>query len=98
MHRCEEERYDFDLFITKNSLTIALFESIMAKMDKMTNEEKSKFKLPSDLGSKSPSIFRKIIRKIYDKERGEEVILALQNSPSIAVPIVLKRLKQKDKE
>jgi paired amphipathic helix protein Sin3a len=98
MHRCEEERYDFDLFITKNSLTIALFESIMAKMDKMTNEEKSKFKLPSDLGSKSPSIFRKIIRKIYDKERGEEVILALQNSPSIAVPIVLKRLKQKDEE
>ncbi|ORY32344.1 hypothetical protein LY90DRAFT_673524 [Neocallimastix californiae] len=98
MHRCEEERYDFDLFITKNSLTIALFESIMAKMDKMTSEEKSKFKLPPDLGSKSPSIFRKIIKKIYDKERGEEVLLALQNSPALAVPVVLKRLKQKDEE
>lgn len=98
MHRCEEERYDFDLFITKNSLTIALLESIMAKMDSMTNDEKTKFKLPPDLGSKSPSIFRKIIRKVYDKERGEEVILALQNSPAIAVPVVLKRLKQKDEE
>jgi len=98
MHRCEDERYDFDLYITNNLLTIALLESIMAKMDKMTNDEKSKFKLPPDLGSKSPSIYQKMVKKIYDKERGEEVILALQNSPAIAVPVVLKRLKQKNEE
>jgi len=98
MHRCEDERYDFDYYITNNLLAIALLESINAKINKMSNEEKSKFKLPPDLGSKSPSIYQKIVKKIYDKERGEEVILALQNSPAIAVPIVLKRLKQKNEE
>jgi len=67
-------------------------------MDKMTNDEKSKFKLPPDLGSPSPSIYKKIVKIIYDKERGEEVILALQNNPAVAVPVVLKRLKQKNEE
>jgi len=98
MHRCEDERYDFDFYITNNLLTIALLESIVARMDKMTNDEKSKFKLPPDLGSPSPSIYKKIVKIIYDKERGEEVILALQNNPAVAVPVVLKRLKQKNEE
>ncbi|OUM63675.1 hypothetical protein PIROE2DRAFT_43232, partial [Piromyces sp. E2] len=69
MHRCEDERYDFDYYITNNLLAIALLESINARINKMTNEEKSKFKLPPDLGSKSPSIYQKIVKKIYDRER-----------------------------
>jgi paired amphipathic helix protein Sin3a len=39
-----------------------------------------------------------VIKKIYDNERGLEVIEALHNNPAIAVPVVLKRLKQKDEE
>jgi paired amphipathic helix protein Sin3a len=39
-----------------------------------------------------------VIKKVYDNERGLEVIEALHNNPAIAVPIVLKRLKQKDEE
>lgn len=39
-----------------------------------------------------------MIKKIYDRERGLEVIEAVFNNPAIALPIVMKRLKQKDEE
>ena len=49
-------------------------------------------------GHTSVTIYKKVIRKVYDKDRGFEIIDALHETPSIAVPIVLKRLKQKDEE
>jgi paired amphipathic helix protein Sin3a len=46
----------------------------------------------------STSIFQRMIKKVYDRERGLEVIEAVFNNPAIALPIVMKRLKQKDEE
>jgi paired amphipathic helix protein Sin3a len=43
-------------------------------------------------------IYARAIKRIYDRERGAEVVDALHASPAVAVPIVLKRLKQKDEE
>jgi paired amphipathic helix protein Sin3a len=64
----------------------------------MSLEERARFKLPEGLGGSSKTIYKRIIKKIYDNERGGEVIDALHNNPAIAVPVVLKRLKQKDEE
>lgn len=44
------------------------------------------------------AIYHRIIKKIYGREMGLEVIQALQDCPSVAVPVVLSRLKQKDEE
>ena len=46
----------------------------------------------------SKTIYQRVIKKIYDKERGAEILEALHNNPAVAVPVVLKRLKQKDEE
>ena len=46
----------------------------------------------------STTIYQRIIKKVYDIEKGSEVIEALHQNPAVAVPIVLKRLKQKDEE
>ncbi|KAF9185223.1 Transcriptional regulatory protein sin3 [Haplosporangium sp. Z 11] len=98
LHRCEEERYEFDMNIEANLHTIALLEPIAKKIQAMSLDERARFKLPEGLGGTSKTIYQRIIKKIYDNERGAEVIDALHNNPAISVPVVLKRLKQKDEE
>ncbi|CAO3630909.1 unnamed protein product [Cunninghamella blakesleeana] len=98
LHRVEEERYDYDLNIEANLNTIALLEPIMKKISTMTPEEKLEYTLPIGLGGPSKTIYQRIIKKIYGNEKGIEVINLLHASPAQSVPIVLKRLKQKDDE
>ncbi|KAI8081365.1 uncharacterized protein BX664DRAFT_268933 [Halteromyces radiatus] len=98
LHRVEEERYDYDLNIEANLNTIALLEPIMKKISAMTPEEKAEFTLPVGLGGPSKTIYQRIIKKIYGNDKGLQVIGLLHSSPAQTVPIVLKRLKQKDDE
>lgn len=64
----------------------------------MSPEEKGSFRLSPGLGSPSRTIYQRIIKKIYGVEKGLEIIELLHNNPAQTVPIVLKRLKQKDDE
>ena len=99
LHKCEEERYDFDLNIEANLHAIKLLEPIAKQIINMNSDEKSRFKLPEGVvPGASKSIYQRAIKKIYDRDRGAEIIDALHNTPSVAVPVVLKRLKQKDEE
>lgn len=98
LFRIEDERHEYDYYMEANLRTIQTLETIANRMANMTAEEKAKFKLPVGLGHTSSTIYMKVIRKIYDKDRGWEVIDALHEHPAITVPIVLKRLKQKDEE
>lgn len=98
LHKVEDERYEFDLNIEANMHTIALLEPIARRIQEMSQEEKTRFTLEPGLGHKGKTIYQRVIRKIYDKERGNEVIDALHRHPAVAVPILLKRLKQKDEE
>ncbi|KAI9269941.1 hypothetical protein BY458DRAFT_510338 [Sporodiniella umbellata] len=98
MHRCEEERYEHNVIIDANLTVIALLEPISQRIEQMTDEEKANFKMKPGLGGESVTIYERIIKKIYEKERGLEIIELLYSNPSLVVPIVLKRLKQKDEE
>lgn len=97
LYRVEEERHEYDHHIEANLRTIQILEAVANRIANMTPEEKMNFKLPPGLGHNS-LIYQKVIKKIYDKERGTEVINALHDKPAVAVPLVLKRLKQKDEE
>ncbi|CDK26082.1 unnamed protein product [Kuraishia capsulata CBS 1993] len=98
LFRIEEERHEYDFYMEANLRTIQTLETIANRIANMTPEEKMSFKLPPGLNHNSVTIYKKVIRKIYDKTSGFEVIDALHDNPAIAVPIVLKRLKQKDEE
>lgn len=98
LFKIEEERLDFDYHMEANLKTIQTLETIANRIANMTPEQKANFKLPQGLGHNSTTIYKKVIRKIYDKDRGFEVIDALHENPAVAVPVVLKRLKQKDEE
>ncbi|PWW72152.1 hypothetical protein C7212DRAFT_302264 [Tuber magnatum] len=98
LHRIEEERHDYDFNIEANSRTIQLLEPIAQRIANMTPEEKANFRLAPGLGGQSKTIYQRIIKKVYDKEKGLEVIEMLHNNPVVTVPIVLKRLKSKEEE
>jgi paired amphipathic helix protein Sin3a len=98
MHRCEEERHEFDFHLEAMSKTISALENINMKIQQMTVEEKSTFKLKPGLGLPNKSIYQRILRKVYGKDAGTEVITTLHDCPAVAVPIVLQRLKAKDED
>ncbi|KAI8370605.1 uncharacterized protein BYT42DRAFT_538182 [Radiomyces spectabilis] len=98
MNRTEEERYDYDLNIESNLSTIALLEPIAKRLSTMTEEEKAELRLPVGLGGPSKTIYQSVIKKIYGKTRAADVIRSLHENPSVAVPIILTRLRQKDDE
>ncbi|KAF8910078.1 hypothetical protein CPB84DRAFT_1673093 [Gymnopilus junonius] len=98
LHKSEEERHEFHVQIEALVRTIAVLEPIACRLDEMMNEERATFRLKPDFGGASPAIYYRIIKKIYGKDMGLEVIQALQDCPSVAVPVVLNRLKLKDEE
>lgn len=98
LYRSEEERHEYDYHIEANLRTIALLEPIAARISTMDNEEKAAFRLKPGLGGQSKSIYQRVIKKVYGREQGLEVINALHDTPCVSVPIVLHRLKQKDEE
>jgi len=80
------------------SKTISALENINMKIQQMSNEEKSTFKLKPGLGLPNKSIYQRIIKKVYGKDPGMEVVATLHDCPVVAVPIVLQRLKTKDED
>ena len=99
MHKSEEERHEFQFFIDIITRTIALMEPLHARIMDMTPEERNAFRLPPDFGGSSKSIYHRAIKKVYGRDGpGLEILQALQDSPAIAIPVVLPRLKQKNEE
>lgn len=77
--------------------TIKVLENIQTKMNQMKSDELSRFKLDNTLGGQSEIIHLKAIQRIYC-DRAKDFIDGLKQNPSVAVPLVLKRLKAKDEE
>jgi len=98
LHKSEEERHEYDFHIEAITRTIHILEPIMTRINLMDADERTHFKLKPGLGGQGKSIYQRVIKKVYGKEHGQEIIAALHESPSIAVPVVLNRLKQKDDE
>jgi len=67
----------------------------------MTPEERTEMRIVNDEGQllgSAPSVYERMLKKIYGKDHGWEILQALEDNPAVAVPIVLARLKQKDEE
>jgi paired amphipathic helix protein Sin3a len=98
LHRIEEERHDYDFNIEANLRTIQLLEPIAQRIAGMTQEEKNNFRVAPGLGGQSKTIYQRVIKKVWGKENGLEIIDRLHNDPTRTVPLVLSRLKKKDEE
>lgn len=98
LHRSEEERHEYDFHIEAIVRTIAILEPISNKVAQLSPEERANFKLKPNLNGSAKAINHRVIKKIWGREAGLEVIQAMQDFPSQAIPQVLSRLKAKEEE
>ncbi|KAL1741018.1 hypothetical protein HDZ31DRAFT_46324 [Schizophyllum fasciatum] len=98
LHKSEEERHEYHVHIEALRRTIAVLDPLYARIEDMTHEERASFKLDADFGGPSKSIYQRIIKKVYGRDSGQEILVSMQESPAVAIPVVLARLKQKDEE
>ncbi|KAF9894622.1 Transcriptional regulatory protein sin3 [Aspergillus nanangensis] len=98
LHRIEEDRHDYDHHIEACTRTIQLIEPIVQQFLIMPDAERAAFKLPPGLGGQSEAIYQRVIKKIYDRQRGDRIIREMFERPCHVLPIVLFRLKQKCEE
>ncbi|KAA1467807.1 hypothetical protein DENSPDRAFT_770847 [Dentipellis sp. KUC8613] len=98
IHRCEDERHEYQIHIEGITRTISLLEPLCTRLEQMAVEERAAFKLKPDLGGPSKCIYQRTIKKVYGKDPGLEIYQALQDNPAATVPTVLARLKQKSEE
>lgn len=96
LHRTEEERHEYDFHIDAVARTIHILEPISAKIAMMAPEDRATFKLKPNLGGVAKPIHHRVVKKIYGREAGTEVMQAMQESPSVAIPVVLRCLRQKE--
>ncbi|KAL8994455.1 MAG: hypothetical protein Q9169_005579 [Polycauliona sp. 2 TL-2023] len=98
IHRIEEERHDYDFNIEACLRTIQLIEPIVQQLKLMSDEERAVYTLPPGLGGQSETIYQRVIKKIYGRISGQQVIDDLYCNPIGVLPIVLGRLRQKVEE
>ncbi|KAG6829244.1 hypothetical protein H0H87_012148 [Tephrocybe sp. NHM501043] len=98
LHRSEEERHEYDFHIDAIVRTIALLDPIHNKITQTNQDDRPTFKLKPNMGGTWKPLHTRVIKKLYGRDAAREVILAMQDTPHIAVPVVLNRLKQKEEE
>ncbi|EME44313.1 hypothetical protein DOTSEDRAFT_71974 [Dothistroma septosporum NZE10] len=95
LHRIEEERHDYDFNIEACSRTIQLLEPIATSLRRMPDREQVQYTLPPGLGGQSETIYRRVIMKLYNRDKGEDVIKQLHERPYMVIPVLLNRLKER---
>ena len=95
LHRIEEERHDYDFNIEACARTIQQLEPIANQLLTMKHEDRNSFRLPPGLGGQSETIYKRVIMKIYGREKGRDVINELFSMPWNVIPVLLHRLKSK---
>jgi paired amphipathic helix protein Sin3a len=93
LHRVEEERHDYDFYIECCRRSIQLLEPIAQGLAGSSPEQRIGFNLDPKLGGQSETIYRRVIYKIYGREKGNDVIRALFRSPYDVIPTLLARMK-----
>lgn len=98
LHRSEEERHEYDFHIEAITRTIMALEPINNKISQMNPEDRANYKLKSNLGGSWKAVHQRVIKKIYGRDAGVDVVASMQETPALAIPVVLQRLKQKEEE
>jgi histone deacetylase complex regulatory component SIN3 len=92
LFRCEDDRYELDLVIETNASTILKLEPIAVTIAKLPSADKQRHFLAD--GALSAVNFN-AIQRIYG-EVGPEIVAQVKMNPAISVPIVLRRLRDRD--
>lgn len=98
LHRSEEERHEYDFYLEAMNKTISALETFHTKILQMSDAERINYKIKPNWNGSLKTIHQRLLKKVYGREAGMEVVQAIQDNPALAVPIVFQRLKQKEEE
>lgn len=94
LFKCEDDRFELDLLVEGNVSAIRQLEILLASFRTLSPSALATFQLnESDLHV----LTVKAIRRVYGP-RADEFIKMIMGKPSVAIPVVLSRLKAKDTE
>jgi paired amphipathic helix protein Sin3a len=96
LFRCEDERYEVDMVIDTNASTIKILEPLAQEINTLRAVKGYHWQFRLDRRALGV-IHLKAIARVYGT-RGEEMLELLRKNPGGAVPVILKRLKEKDLE
>ncbi|XP_018902629.1 paired amphipathic helix protein Sin3a [Bemisia tabaci] len=97
IYRCEDERFELDVVIETNAATIRVLEGVQKKLNRLSPDEVSKFRLDDCLGGTSATIHQRALRRLYG-DKASDIIDGIKKNPSVCVPVALRRLKAKEEE
>lgn len=112
LFRIEDERFEIDMVIDSNATTLKRLEPIAEEIALLQQKELSRKSSQGSSGNKGAAgkiykysfdkrilstIHRHCIQRIYG-DSGAEILELMYKNPVVAIPIVVKRLRQKDKE
>lgn len=96
--RCEDERFELDIVLEANLSTIGKLDTAWKMIDQMSPDKRARYKFDTRaLGGDSEIIHYKAVQRLYG-DRTEEVLMALERDPHSNIPLVIKRLRQKNNE
>lgn len=96
--RCEDERFELDVVLEVNLCAIRQLERVMKEIEALPGDQQKEFRLNTkNMHGPSEVLYRKAISRLYG-DKSEDVFQAMKRDPLTAVPIVLRRLKQKQQE
>lgn len=99
LFKCEDERFEIDMVIDANACTISVLEPLAREIEVLKDKEGGEDKLWNYVVDKGT--FRvthlNAISRIYG-EAGAQILDLLRKYPAGAIPVIIKRLKQKDEE
>lgn len=98
LHRSEEERHEYDFHIEAIKRTRETLEPQYNKIMLMLPEDRATSKMKLPLTGVNKAVHQRIVKKIYGRDAGLEVMQTINDSPGIAIPIVYARIKQKEEE
>lgn len=93
LFRCEDDRFELDMLLETLNATIRRVEELIELMQHNTIKQEHPIRFEDHL----TSLNMKCIEKIYG-EHGLDVMDLLRRNASLALPIILTRLKQKQEE
>ncbi|KAI0524065.1 hypothetical protein KFK09_003429 [Dendrobium nobile] len=95
LFKCEDDRYELDMLVELANTTIEKVQNLVKKMqdDNDINKLESPFRIEDHLTSRNLNC----IERVYG-DNGFDVVDALKKNASVALPLILDRLKQKQEE
>mmetsp|Transcript_17446 Transcript_17446/g.24523 ORF Transcript_17446/g.24523 Transcript_17446/m.24523 type:complete len:1501 (+) Transcript_17446:228-4730(+) len=107
LFRCEDERFEIDMVIDSNAATLRRLEPIAEEIAQLAQEELGapggtgmggkRYQYVFDHKRILGVIHRNSITRIYG-DAGQEMLDLMIKNPTVAIPVVVQRLRQKDRE